>query len=264
MKAMKKLWTTVCSFVFMVTLSLGIALSVNVTAKAATAQEVSLTWAAIQSENGAPTKYAFVLNEGITTPENYAFDVYFDGQRVPAYTIAGHNIIYVDYVDFPSDVNDVHLFKMPAGTYYQSGQYTSSDCSLLLKNAGWNNGLDRFDILSYDRISDAELGFGLNMVDWALGASDKSNLYVSIEGGSNIPYGGNGTAENWEKKFGSKTALRTIGKIQKNEDKIKEAIEKNDSRDIRVGNKLLNRTVQMALNDADLDINELFDMKKRG
>lgn len=73
-----------------------------------------------------------------------------------------------------------------------------------------------------------------------------------------------GTAENWEKKFGSKTALRTIGKIQKNEDKIKEAIEKNDSRDIRVGNKLLNRTIQMALNDSDLDINELFDMKKRG
>ena len=73
-----------------------------------------------------------------------------------------------------------------------------------------------------------------------------------------------GTAENWESKFGSKTALRTIGKIQKNEEKIVAAIEKNDTRDIRVGNKLLNQTVQMALNDQDLDINELFEMKKRG
>ena len=75
MKAMKKLWTTMCSFVFMVTLGLGITLNVNVTAKAATAQTVQPTWAAIHSENGEPTKYAFVLNEGITTPENYAFDV---------------------------------------------------------------------------------------------------------------------------------------------------------------------------------------------
>jgi hypothetical protein len=195
---MRKIWTGICTFIFMLALGLGITLSVNVTANAATAQTVQPTWAAIQSENGEPKNYAFVLQDGITTPENYEFDVYFDGQRVPAYTIAGHNIIYVDYVDFPSDVNDVHLFKMPTGTYYQSGQYTSSDCSLLLKNAGWNNGLDRFDILSYDRISDAEFGFGLNMVDWALGASDKSNLYVSIEGGSVIPYGGNGANENWD------------------------------------------------------------------
>ena len=202
MKAMKKLWTTICSFVFMVTLSLGISLSVNVTAKAATAQDVSLTWAAIQSENGAPTKYAFVP-EGITTPENYEFDVYFDGHRVPAYTIAGHNVIYVDYADFPSDVNDVHLFKLPAGTYYQSGAYTSTDCTLLLKNAGWDNGADRFDILTYERISDASFGFGLNMVDWALGANNNSAIYTAIEGGSVIPYGGDGANENWDVQYAS-------------------------------------------------------------
>ena len=203
MKAMKKLWTTVCSFVFMVTLSLGIGLSLTVTAKAATAQTVQPTWAAIQSEDGEPTKYAFVLNECITTPENYAFDVYFDGQRVPAYTIAGHNVIYVDYANFPSNVNDVHLFKLPAGTYYQSGQYTSSDCSLLLKNAGWDNGLDRFDILSYDRISDASFGFGLNMTDWALGGNSSSAIYTAIEGGSAIPYGGDGANENWDVRYAS-------------------------------------------------------------
>ena len=196
MKAMKKLWTAICAFVFMVTLSLGIALSVNVTAKAATAQDVSLTWAAIQSENGAPTKYAFVLQEGITVRENYEFDVYFDGHRVPAYTTTGHNNIYVDYADFPSDVNDVHLFKLPAGTYYQSGAYTSTDCTLLLKNAGWDNGADRFDILTYERISDASFGFGLNMVDWALGANSNSAIYTAIEGGSVIPYGGNGSNRN--------------------------------------------------------------------
>mgnify|MGYP003309044993 CR=1 FL=1 len=203
MKAMKKLWTAICAFVFMVTLSLGIALSVNVTAKAATAQDVSLTWAAIQSENGAPTKYAFVLQEGITVRENYEFDVYFDGHRVPAYTIAGHNNLYVDYVNFPSDVNDVHLFKLPAGTYYQSDAYTSTDCTLLLKNAGWDNGADRFDILTYERISDASFGFGLNMVDWALGGNSSSAIYTAIEGGSDIPYGGNGANENWDVQYAS-------------------------------------------------------------
>ena len=203
MKVMKKIWTAIFAFIFTIALGLGISLSVNVTAKAATAQDVSLTWAAIHSENGEPTKYAFVLNEGITTPENYGFDVYFDGHRVPAYTIAGHNVIYVDYADFPSDVNDVHLFKMPAGTYYQSGQYTFSDCSLLLKNAGWDNGADRFDILTYERISDASFGFGLNMVDWALGANNNSAIYTAIEGGSVIPYGGNGSDENWNVQYAS-------------------------------------------------------------
>ena len=203
MKVMKKIWTAIFAFVFTIALGLGITLNVNVTAKAATAQDVSLTWAAIHSENCEPTRYAFVPQEGITTPEDYAFDVYFDGQRVPAYTIAGHNVIYVDYANFPSNVNDVHLFKLPAGTYYQSGVYTTADCTLLLKNAGWNNGLDRFDILTYERIKDASLGFGLNMIDWALGGSSSSAIYTAIEGGSAIPYGGDGANENWDVRYAS-------------------------------------------------------------
>ena len=200
---MKKIWIAILALISTVALGLSFSLRVDFTAKAATEQEVNLTWAAIQSEGDKPTRYAFVPQDGITTPENCSFNVYFDGQKVPAYTIAGHNVIYVDYANFPSEVDDVHLFKMPKGTYYQPGAYTTSECTLLLKNAGWNNGKDRFDILTYDRISDTAFGFGLNMVDWALGASSNSALYTSIEGGSAIPYGGDGTNENWEVQYSS-------------------------------------------------------------
>jgi len=217
MKAMKKLWTAICALIFTIALGLGITLSVNVTAKAATAKDMNITWAAIQYDGDAPTRYAFVLNEGnLITPEDYNFYVYFDGQRVPAYTTAGETNIYVDYANFPSDVNDVHLFKMPKGTYYQSGEYTSADCTLLLKNAGWNNEADRFDILTYERISDASFGFGLNMVDWALGANNNSAIYTAIEGGSVIPYGGNGSNENWDVQYASVGNAVTVNGVVAN------------------------------------------------
>lgn len=67
-----------------------------------------------------------------------------------------------------------------------------------------------------------------------------------------------GEAEKWERKFGSKTALRTVGKIQQNEQKIVDAIKANDNRDIRVGNTMLNETIKVALKDEDLDIESLF------
>lgn len=192
MKAMKKLWTTLCVSVFALAFGFGIALQTNVTAKAATAQDLNLTWAAIQYEGDTPTRYAFVPQDGITTPENYTFSVYFDGKVVPAYTVAGHNLIYVDYASFPSDVNDVHLFKMPAGTYYQSGEYTSADCTLLLKNAGWNNGLDKFEILTYDVVSEEAFDLGLYMEDWALGGNTNAQLYIATNDGGALAY-----AEDW-------------------------------------------------------------------
>ena len=194
MKTMKKLWTAICALMFTLAFGLGIALNVNATAKADTAQNVSITWAAIQYDNDeptTPTKYAFVLQDGIETPEDYTFSVYFDGQAVPAYTIAGHNLIYVDYVNFPSDVNDVHLFKMPAGTYYQSGSYTSTDCTLLLQNAGWNNDLNRFDILTYDVVSEAAFDFGLYMADSTLGDSTNAQLYFATNDGGALTYNSN-------------------------------------------------------------------------
>ena len=67
-----------------------------------------------------------------------------------------------------------------------------------------------------------------------------------------------GEAQKWENKFGSKTALKTIAQIQKNEKDIMKKIEEEDKRDIRVDDKMLNRTVNEALSDENLDIKSLF------
>lgn len=69
-----------------------------------------------------------------------------------------------------------------------------------------------------------------------------------------------GQAELWEEKFGSKTALRTIGQIQKKGKKIISEIAKADAKDIRVeaDNKVLTRTVNKALKDNELNIEDLF------
>lgn len=66
-----------------------------------------------------------------------------------------------------------------------------------------------------------------------------------------------GQAELWDSKFGSKTALRTIGQIQKNKKKIKEDIENADKKDIRVDDSMLAKTVKEALKDNDLNIEDL-------
>ena len=66
-----------------------------------------------------------------------------------------------------------------------------------------------------------------------------------------------GQAEIWDAKFGSKTALRTIAKLQANKKKVKEAIEKADAKDIRVDNKVLQKTVNKALADNQLNIEDL-------
>ena len=67
-----------------------------------------------------------------------------------------------------------------------------------------------------------------------------------------------GQAKIWDEKFGSKTALKTIGQIQKNKKQILEGIEKADQKDIRVDNAVLEKTVNKALKDQDLDITQLF------
>lgn len=64
--------------------------------------------------------------------------------------------------------------------------------------------------------------------------------------------------EKWDAKFGSKTALRTLGYIQKNKSKILDAIQKADGKDIRINDSsLIARTVEMALNDNNLSIKDL-------
>lgn len=66
-----------------------------------------------------------------------------------------------------------------------------------------------------------------------------------------------GQAEIWDAKFGSKTALRTIAQLQKNKKKIIEDIEKADQKDIRVDSSVLQKTVEKALADNNLNIKDL-------
>ena len=66
-----------------------------------------------------------------------------------------------------------------------------------------------------------------------------------------------GQAEAWDAKFGSKTALKTIAQLQKQDKKVKEAIKKAEAKDIRVDNSVLQKTVDMALADNNLNIKDL-------
>ena len=69
-----------------------------------------------------------------------------------------------------------------------------------------------------------------------------------------------GQAKVWDDKFGSKTALRTIGKIQKDKKNIIKAIKEADRKDVRINEKdkgMLSRTVKMALKDNNLNIGDL-------
>ena len=83
MKAMKKIWGLICLCISMLAFCFGITLTTNVEAKAATAKEMSIGYAAVEYSNGAPSTYTFVLN-GIETPETYDFYVYIDRQKVSA------------------------------------------------------------------------------------------------------------------------------------------------------------------------------------
>lgn len=68
-----------------------------------------------------------------------------------------------------------------------------------------------------------------------------------------------GQAAAWDAKFGSKTALRTIGQIQKSKKQLLKDIRSADAKDIRVkaDNKVLQKTVNKALADNDLNIKDL-------
>lgn len=68
-----------------------------------------------------------------------------------------------------------------------------------------------------------------------------------------------GTAKLWENKFGSSTALRSIGYIKKNKKQIEEAIQKANNKDIRLNdNTVIGKVVEKALNDNNLNIEDLF------
>ena len=70
-------------------------------------------------------------------------------------------------------------------------------------------------------------------------------------------YYSSGQAEVWDAKFGSKTALRTIAALQKNKKKLVDDINAADAKDLRVDNKMIEKTVDAALKDNNLNIEDL-------
>lgn len=68
-----------------------------------------------------------------------------------------------------------------------------------------------------------------------------------------------GQASVWDAKFGSKTALKTIGQIQRNKKAIQKGIEEADKKDLKADSPLLQKTMEMALKDDDLNIEQLFE-----
>ena len=70
-------------------------------------------------------------------------------------------------------------------------------------------------------------------------------------------YYDSGQASLWDSKFGSKTALRTIAELQKNKKRLIKDITDADAKDIRVDNKVLEKTVQRALKDQGLNVKDL-------
>ena len=74
-------------------------------------------------------------------------------------------------------------------------------------------------------------------------------------------YYDSGQAELWDAKFGSKTALKTIGEIQKLDKEVIKKIKEAKGKDIRIPeikNKVLEQTVIKALKDNNLNIEDLF------
>lgn len=66
-----------------------------------------------------------------------------------------------------------------------------------------------------------------------------------------------GINEIWDAKFGSDTALRTIGQIQKHADQIKKAIEEGSIKNIKVDNSQLTIEVKKALRNNNLNVKDL-------
>ena len=66
-----------------------------------------------------------------------------------------------------------------------------------------------------------------------------------------------GQAELWDSKFGSKTALRTIGVIQKKSEAMLKRIREADEKDQKVDNDMIEAMVKKALADNELNIEDL-------
>lgn len=82
---------------------------------------------------------------------------------------------------------------------------------------------------------------------------------TSFDWKSLAKYYDSGQAEIWDSKFGSKTALRTIGKIQKEGKKVVEKINEAVTKDQKAEDKsMADAMVRKALKDNELNIEDLF------
>ena len=82
---------------------------------------------------------------------------------------------------------------------------------------------------------------------------------TSFDWKSLAKYYDSGLAELWDSKFGSKTALRTIGQIQKKGKKVVEEINKAVTKDQKAEDKsMADAMVRKALKDNELNIEDLF------
>ena len=187
MKTMKKIWISICSFLFMLALGLGITLNTNVKAKAATgdAVEVGFQYAAVIVNQDGSKVCHFVTDDpttdekdSISTPERgYQFPVYFNGNEVTAWTDSGTFI--VDYDEIGGEAGDTYLLEILADTQYQSNKYVKNDISILIAFTGTANG-NEIKRTESNIISKTPYSIQLNRADWAMNASNKSNLYATI------------------------------------------------------------------------------------
>lgn len=205
MKTMKKFWMIFCSFVFALALGFGITLKPNVTAKAATSADANITYACVEySANdgtGVPTTYTFVA--GLTTSAAYDTYVYIDGQKTTATVNWGN--FYIDHSAFDCEVGDTFLLEIPAGTYYQTDAYIATDVKMFLTltdsytdpTSGAYNKQGILTITDASNIiSDTSYSVQLNGKDWAMNASNASNLYLTIVDPDNTIKSGVAT-EDW-------------------------------------------------------------------
>ena len=82
---------------------------------------------------------------------------------------------------------------------------------------------------------------------------------TSFDWKSLAKYYDSGQADLWDSKFGSKTALRTIGKIQKEGKKVIEKINEAVTKDQKAEDKsMADAMVRKALKDNELNIEDLF------
>ena len=187
MKTMKKIWISICSFLFMLALGLGITLNTNVKAKAATgdAVEVGFQYAAVIVNQDGSKVCHFVTDDpttdekdSISTPERgYQFPVYFNGNEVTAWTDSGTFI--VDYDEIGGEAGDTYLLEILADTQYQSNKYVKNDISILIAFTGTANG-NEIKRTESNIISKTPYSIQLNRLDWAMNASNASNLYATI------------------------------------------------------------------------------------